>query len=346
MGTGMSSLRSPERGGPRTGGRLALAVAALVAALVSGPIGPARAQTDPMVLARAQALFDEGMALFNRGEFDKACPKFEESLSLVPGIGTRGKLAECYERQGRTASAWRLYKEVEQLARQVHDTRRADVAAERVEALSGKLARLVVKPGPSAGLTGFELRENSGVLTPLAYGSERVVDPGTHVIIATASGHKRWTKTITLKAGQTKTVQVPELTPMTTPAGRLVQPYVGAPLRINKGRTLAVAIIGFGAVSLFGGTTYFGLQARKNWKSAEGECDSAGLCTPSGKQSADRAYLQANLANLSAGLGIVALAGGGYLWWRYKCRSPGKERLQVTPVVQPGAVGLAVSRAF
>lgn len=45
------------------------------------------------------------MRLFAEAQYGEACEQFEASLALVPGMGTRGKLAECYEKVGRTAIA-------------------------------------------------------------------------------------------------------------------------------------------------------------------------------------------------------------------------------------------------
>src|SRR5690606_6369061 len=113
-----SSLARHRDGSRRRSVRCALVIVALVG-LVALP-APSPADTAAS-MARAQALFDEGIHLFNLGRYEDACPKFEASLALVAGVGTRGKLAECYEKLGRTASAWRIYGEVERLARRTGD---------------------------------------------------------------------------------------------------------------------------------------------------------------------------------------------------------------------------------
>src|SRR5450432_1599182 len=73
---------------------------------------PAGAQSSGSSVA-AQALFDDAKRLVQEGDAASACPKFEESERLEPGIGTKLNLADCYERVGRNASAWVLYLEVE-----------------------------------------------------------------------------------------------------------------------------------------------------------------------------------------------------------------------------------------
>ena len=51
-------------------------------------------------------LFAEGGKLVADGDHTAACPKFEESFHLDPGIGTGFNLADCWEHIGRTASAF------------------------------------------------------------------------------------------------------------------------------------------------------------------------------------------------------------------------------------------------
>src|SRR5580698_3214939 len=93
--------------------------AALALALGIGTIaatgGEALAQNAPDQ-AEARTLFDDGVRLFKAGDFPAACSKLGASYHLFAGIGTRGKLAECYEKVGRTASAWAMYREVAALA--------------------------------------------------------------------------------------------------------------------------------------------------------------------------------------------------------------------------------------
>ena len=104
---------------------------------------PAHAQ-DAQAQAAGRALFNEGVALFNKGDFEAACPKFEASLKQFPGIGTRGKLAECYEKLGRYASAYQAYREVAQLATRSGDPAREQVASERAKSLEPKLSYVTV----------------------------------------------------------------------------------------------------------------------------------------------------------------------------------------------------------
>src|SRR5262245_16290948 len=76
--------------------------------------------------AAAQALFDEAQKRVAAGDYEQACPKFKASYALDPGGGTLLNLADCLEKQGRTASAWSTFKDALVLARR-------DGRSERVE---------------------------------------------------------------------------------------------------------------------------------------------------------------------------------------------------------------------
>jgi hypothetical protein len=189
--------------GARLGGFiLALACACLVAA-------PAHAEGsgDP---AAARALFAEGRKLVQTGHAAEACPKFEESLRLDFGIGTQFNLADCWERTGRTASAWALFLDVAAAARAAGQGEREEVARDRAKALEPKLSRLVVRverPAP-----GLEVQRDGVVLGPATYGTPVPVDPGEHQLTAHADGYATFSRYVEIPARpETVTVTLPEL---------------------------------------------------------------------------------------------------------------------------------------
>ena len=78
-------------------------------ALAAGTLCRQASAADP---ATATMLFNEGRRLVSAGHYPEACPKFEESERLDPGIGTQFNLADCYQHIDRFASAWALFLDV------------------------------------------------------------------------------------------------------------------------------------------------------------------------------------------------------------------------------------------
>ena len=105
---------------------------------------PARAQGEGERAAAAQALFDEAMRLMKAEQTAAACPKLEESQRLDPGMGTEFRLAECYEKVGKLASAWAKFVSVADSAAVARLSERETVARQRAQALVPRLSKLVI----------------------------------------------------------------------------------------------------------------------------------------------------------------------------------------------------------
>lgn len=170
---------------------------------------PVHAQRSPEDRAAADALYEESGALMKANRFAEACPKLETSQRLDPGIGTLIRLGYCYEQLGRTASAWSAYNEAEGRARKAGD-KRADDAAARGKALEPKLSRLLL--ATQSPIPGLEIRRDGKPVDPGLWGSAVPVDPGEHVIEASAPGRQRWATNVQVAAGGASVaVAVPEL---------------------------------------------------------------------------------------------------------------------------------------
>src|SRR3954466_12003082 len=85
----------------------------LTCSLASGLFCATKAEADP---AAAEALFEEGVNLSERGAYAQACEKFEASEALAVAVGTLLRLGDCYEKTQRLASAWSRFREAASLA--------------------------------------------------------------------------------------------------------------------------------------------------------------------------------------------------------------------------------------
>src|SRR6476661_10803784 len=98
----------------------------LIALFIVGIGVTAEAQPRSSDKTTAEALFGEGRRLMSAGRYAEACPKLEASLKLDSGVGTMLNLAECYEKNGQTASAWTEFREAVSAARDAGSKDRSD----------------------------------------------------------------------------------------------------------------------------------------------------------------------------------------------------------------------------
>ncbi len=296
---------------------------ALSLALSYGPL--ASAQNSAGDRAAAEALFKEGKRLAADGKFELACPKFEESQKLDPGIGTQFNLANCYERSGRTASAWTSFLEVASNARAAGQKERERVARERAKALEAQLVHLLVTvPAEIASIEGVEIRRNGVAIGKAQWGVAVPVDPGSYTLEASAPGKKTWRVTADVsQPGSQRELTIGPLEatraqPVAT-ASRPVLTTAGKSESISSDsgatrRTLAVIVGGAGIVGIGVGTV-LGLSAKSTFDDADAECNADGFCTREGVALRDDAVSRGNVATVVFGVGSAALIGGAVLWF-------------------------------
>ncbi|MBK9262919.1 MAG: hypothetical protein IPM54_24335 [Polyangiaceae bacterium] len=127
-------------------------------------------------------------------------------------MGTALNLADCYERDGRTASAYVAFGDAAAFARRVGDSDRADEAARRADALAPKLVKLAVTVPEPSRVQGLAVLRDGLPLAPTLWGTAIAVDPGEHIVEAKAPGRSSWKTTVKLDVpGVVQSVQVPVL---------------------------------------------------------------------------------------------------------------------------------------
>jgi hypothetical protein len=241
--------------------RVSARIATVVAIALMSP-GAAWGQPADDV-ARADALFNTAKQLRDAGQPADACPKFAESKQLAPGVGVSLYLADCYERIGKTASAWTEFRSAEQLARQRND-KRADVAHARSQGLEPKLSGLTIAVPPSAGREPPEILLDGARVPPEEWNAAMAVDPGDHVITINAAGRAPQTVTAHVDPGNRHAiVRVEEAGAgaVAAPAPDVATPAEATPSSASSDpgathRGLGIALLGVGAVGVGLGTTF------------------------------------------------------------------------------------------
>jgi hypothetical protein len=309
----------------------------------------ARAQTaDATPPPTAQALFDAGMRALTAGFYSEACPRLEESWRLEPRPDTRFYLADCYEKSGKTASAWINFWEVSETAFKAGDTARALVADQRALDLTAHLSFLTVSvPHPVAGLL---VKRDGTPMAPESWGVPVPVDPGIHQIEVTAPDKKPYQATIEIVLeGEKGQLEVPALQslppkpkppPVVPPAVRQAQAAKAAAVsaRSSRQKTLALISASVGVVGLGVGTALV-LSAKTTYSDANAFCDTSNRCTdPRGVSLRHDAISRANLAAIPFGIGLAGLGVGLTLW--LTAPSASKERPRVALFLSPNDVTL------
>jgi hypothetical protein len=277
--------------------------------------------------AAAEALFNQGRDLMTAGKFTEACPKFEASQQLDPGLGTMLNLAECYEKTGRTASAWAEYREAIPLARAAGSKARLDLATERAQALQERLSTLTIRAMSGEDLDPhLEVRRDGVALQSAELGSPIPVDPGEHVIEAVAPGKQAWTSKIQVAGEAAKvSVEIPKLqatgeAATTTDVASVTTSPGNTPPPSDKPSGSAQRVTGlvFGGVGVvgLGLGTFFGLQASSKWSDAKDKCaDYPYGCGAEGADLRSSAQSAATVSTVAFVAGGALLAAGVVLYF-------------------------------
>lgn len=286
---------------------------ALICALALGPLflaAPARADKTPKVdvsadnAAAAEALFNEGRTLVEKGNYVDACPKFAESQKLDPGSGTLMNLGDCYEKVGKFASAWATYREAISESNKVGNQKRerdAKVLADRVEP---KLSFLKIEVPKGSLLPSLQIKRDDFVVDRAQWGTYIPTDSGSHRISAEAPGHKPWTMRIDIAQSTRRDLEVPPLE---------VAPEAALEDRGKKQRTLGLVVGGVGVLGLAAGGV-LGLMAMSSRATARDlGCTDVDCPTQAAKDKNDSALGAANISTVLFIAGGVVTAAGAVI---------------------------------
>ena len=332
-----------------------ICLAGLVIAIGVGATAGASAQGSPGNAAAAEALFQEGRTLLMAGKVDEACPKLEESLRLESATGTLMAVALCHEQQGKLASAWAAFADVEARSRLDGRGDRERTAREHGAALRPRLSTLTLElQKESDEISRVALSIDGVAIGPGAWNVAIPIDGGDHVVGATAAGKKPWNASISIgREHDHKRIVVPlPLAPIDLTIGR-----AGPSAPTNQGvvagapptgggwqRIVGLALLGAGGLGL-GAAAVLALDANGDYDAAVAECTN-GQCPPVALGRAQDARDQGDLATVVAITSGVIAIGGAALWW-WDSRRTGRSASTGTGAqLAPGVRGFALTGRF
>ena len=300
------------------------------------------AAQDTTKVAAAESLFEEAERLETEGKFDTACGKYLESQQLDPGLGTLLHLAQCYEKAGKTASAWGRYREAMELAVRAGDER-SEIARKRAENLVPRLGKLLIEVKPENQVPGLAVARDGVAVGSPQWNVAIPVDPGEHTVVASAEGYlPTQLKVSTPASAVQQTVKIPKLAldPKAVAGGD------DAPGRGNTQRIVGVTLAGTGAVALIVGGI-FGITAKSAYDESDANCNpSTNVCTQPGIDARNDGFSQATTSTIlvATGLGLV---GAGAVVFFTAPKSHGKSgRSTQAPQIGFGPTGFSLRGSF
>jgi serine/threonine-protein kinase len=343
---------------------------AIVVVLATSSFAPGALAQTATDKAAAEGLFDQGRAAMQEGDFAKACGLLERSQHVDPAVGTLLYLAECYEKAGRTASAWATFREAADAAAGAREPQRARTGRERAQRLEPLLSRLTIQvAAETQQLAGLTVDRRDKQIQPALFNVAVPTDPGEYSITAAAPGYESWSGTVTVpdRAGKVS-IGVPALRkssepdkgPATTaptaplpgqagpdrPAGTGDAPGASVSLGTTSGETRSGAqrtigvVVGAAGVVGIGVGTFFGLRAFSKYGEAKDHC-ADGICRDDqGVPLTEDANNAATASNIAFGIGLVALAGGVVLYLTAPSENRSAQTSALRARIGPGSITL------
>jgi tetratricopeptide (TPR) repeat protein len=332
-----------------------VASATALSTLLASPVARAQAQDQ----AAARTLFEDGRRLLKSGKYEEACRTLQAASKLYESPGILLNLGDCYEKLGRSASAWTEFGEAAAVGARARRSDQVSEAKRRQAAIEPKLTRLTIRVTGEA--TGIAITRDQTDLASAAWGEAIPVDPGTHEVHAEAPGHEPWTTTIVVStAGQTVTVEVPTLTASPTapppPPGHESQEPASAtpeavPLETPPARPRSHVLDWV----LVGGGVAIGTAGGVLWDLGASHARTASNADTGTEPKYEAAHSDYNAARTLFYIGISGVAVGAatatvgallMVGGRGASRNHVMGMIQASPWVAPGSGGVQVNGGF
>lgn len=325
---------------------------------------PGLAQASATDKAAAEALFDEGVSLLQKGNYEAACKKLEDSERIDSGIGTLLYLADCYEKLGKTASAWATFRAAASQAQNAGQADRARAGNDRAKRLESKLVRLTIDAAvETKSLEGLKIQRGTEAVPATLLGMEVPVDPGVYEVVASAPGYLPYQTTVTVSSAAPKqTVLVPALevdpnapdpaaaseeAPVSEPVPPASEPEKEAAPPGRTQRTVGLVLGGVGLLGLGFGTVFGLVAIDENNRALQAGCEGA-VCPPGqGAALSSAALDHATMSTVFFIAGGALVATGAVVYFtapRKQKETVSVRRLGVTGL--PGGMAFSVGGTF
>jgi hypothetical protein len=321
--------------------------------------------------AAARNLAVEGVKLAQSGHCEGAIDKLERAEKLHHSAIVLGKLGECYIQEGRVVDGTETLRRMLREPLPASPTPALSKAYEQARtALDAAVPKVA---GVTVTLNGAQDAEvtitmDGRIVSNASVGVERPIDPGEHLVEATAPGYLKVEKTIAAAPGEKLQVTlnlqkdpywkppaapVPEVFPVPVavlPSDR-EPPNEAPPIVPEKpNRTAAYVAWGFGAAGLAVGAG-FGYVAWSGKNKLDGEC-TGGVCPPDQSDRLESAKLAGTISTIGFGVAGAGAILGTVLFFTAGSRSseqppstaafrPVRSTFHARPFVGLGSAGVS-----
>jgi hypothetical protein len=292
-----------------------------------------------------------GYALKREGHCADAIPHFVASFRADPKPKALLNEADCEEQTNDLLAALEHAIQGLKLARDDHDSELTTVATSQLARLDSKLPRLALRVPSDFPAEGSLLLDDRALSLALAAGP-MALNPGSHRIVARASGRTDSVTELELKEGDHRIVEVkigPALAPTSQRDPLMVsrqnlpaeKPGVNSagmdPTPDNARQVLTYSVLGTGAAGLAVGIA-IGLVAVGKHNALDQECTAG--CPASAQGDINSFRSLRTWSTFGYVIGLLGLSGGAALWLTApRGRSSGAH-------VEVGPRSLGVSGAF
>jgi len=150
-------------------------------------------------LAAAREAFKQGLQFFEAGDYANALSRFEAAERVAPTAQVRYNVGRTLEKLGRLVEALSEYEDAAALAKAKSLDSVEKTANDSATAVRARIPKLTVKVDPLTALVTIDGRVRDA-------SKEMLVDPGSHVIEASAPKRVTVSKKVTLAEKEVATV--------------------------------------------------------------------------------------------------------------------------------------------
>ena len=316
-------------------------------------------------IASARKIGFEGMKLAEKGDCASAIDKLARAEKLFHAPTTLGRLGECQVQVGKVVEG------TENLGRVAREELAPNAPAPFVAArararkqlalATPKLAhaKIIVRAPADATVS---IAVDSLPVNAANVGEERVLDPGPHLVEASAPGYRKASTSINLREGATEEVT---LTLIIDPeAARAARAAAAAPAADSSSsgapaapdtkpraaeqqgpnRTLAYVVLGLGVVGVGVGSV-FGLTALSKKSDLTKACPNS-TCHTSQQGDLDSAKTSGTISTVAFAVGGGALILGGVLFFTASSSSGSSTSSASTALASPAPPQKLVARPY